>query len=153
MVKSSFFSFLVVISTVSIPMEQPNLPIVSIKTWKDVNSFAGQVIAYQTSSLWLGGSQKDDVFSLHDFKYAFVKQELMQWRNSGPGYFMARLIRSKGVGHFCALTDIELKSTTLLMRLATSAEIKRIKEAISSDEAEFEYFNKGEILLKLDNEN
>lgn len=145
--KINFLYLILLISTINISMEQPNLPMANIQFWQDVHQFAGRLIAYKTNG------HEGHAYSLeNDIKYALVSSENFKWTSGETGYDMSRLLRLNAGAYICALIDSDLKKISLSMRLATLIEVKKIREAITSDKAIFEYWNKEKILLKLDNE-
>lgn len=115
-----------------------------VTSWKDIEPFAGRIIAYKTDSFYIGNRNCYRIYSDESIKFGYVFPRSSEWEvwpedKGGTGYNLARLLLKDGAPGNCALIDRYILKCYLFLRLASQEEIMKIHNAIKSEKAEFEY--------------
>jgi len=153
--KIAFFSFILLCVNVqasasagSTRESTPEQDFKQVDSHEDLKAFAGSVVAYKTNSRYLGSEKGYPIASDASVKYGYVSPASERWQDvelgTEEGYRMTRLLRPNDFPRNCALVDSEIKRGAFLLRsIITKEESEKIKEALSTDKAKFEYvFNK-----------
>src|SRR5690242_9824378 len=138
----------------NIPDQETSMTL--INSFVDVEPFSGRVIAFKTTSFYMGeknGYKLDDSGT----KYALISESLDHWEvrpsdgENNRGYSMSIFLNPKETPSNHALIDCKLKNANMQIRLATKQEVCLIKEAVVYDKAVLEYkFDKNKIISLLD---
>ena len=119
-------------------------------SWDDAMPFAGKVVAYKTTSYYMG-SEKGYVLDDLDLKFGYVSCEFGEWYPCGieveRGYCLTKLLKPKDISGTSVLNGDRCQSISI--RLASSKEISSIIQAITSDQAILEYWDKDKSLSVL----
>lgn len=116
-----------------------------IVKWMDVAEFAGHLVAYTTTSYYLGGS-KEHVPGFPDVYIGYIGTEpsRFQLTNVGPDagdecYAMDKLIPAGACHGTCAVAPEFIEGTELQMRTVTDQEVEAIHMLLESKQAVFCY--------------
>ncbi len=117
----------------------------TIQSWDQVTPFAGRIVAYQTSSYYIGATKW---LTEGNTRFGFIEEVPLRWERNEKGYLMIRVLKPQDSHGNCALIDSQLKEQ-LCMRIATTAEVELIDKAIAAKEAKFEYAVEDEIVRSI----
>ncbi len=99
-----------------------------------ISPFRGKVVAYKTNSLYYRSG-----YSVDGTHFGFIDPSFTMWSSSCKGYRITRATKPTAFAKHCVFTDDQLKGTDISMRLATAEEVALLREAITNDQAKFEY--------------
>lgn len=100
--------------------------------------FAGRLIAFRTNSSYFGSRTGYPIDSDASLKFGYVDADCSLCPTGEEGYGLTRLLKPDDVASGCLIIDSRLDEP-LLMRLATLEETNKIRMAIDSNGAHFEY--------------
>lgn len=116
-----------------------------VKAWEDVKPFAGEMVAFETTSNFLASSYSYNIDDNPEH-YGLVGYDYFLWHDSNfsktqpheLGFMIHRLLKKNGYSSQCILVNTKLESAALTMRFATSDEIEKVYEALACLKAMFE---------------
>jgi hypothetical protein len=106
----------------------------NIRSWNQVSSFSGKIVAYQTDSVYF----TENGYPRAKMHFGFVSEVPAVWRSGEKGYSITRLMMPGMVGSFCSLVESTLRPC-FSMRLSTEEEHKWIKSVVDLNQAGFDY--------------
>lgn len=119
-------------------------PMESAETWSDLKKYAGKTVLFETTSAYFH-SRYSLYLERKNLKVGMISKFSNDWGE--PGYNMAILKEpGESVGNH-ALTTSFIKYSNFKIKLPSAEELDKIKAAILTEKAEFEYlFNNKQIL-------
>jgi len=103
-----------------------------------VAPLAGRLIAFRTNSYYFGSRKGYPIDSDASLKFGYVSADCSLCPTGEDGYGLTRLLKPDEVASGCLIIDSRLNEP-LLMRLATLEETNKIRSAVESAAAKFEY--------------
>lgn len=100
--------------------------------------FAGRLIAFRTRSHYFSSRTEYPIDSDASLKFGYISSDCPLCQTGEDGYGLTRLLKPAEVASGCLIVDSKLDEP-LLMRLATLEETNKIRIAIESNAASFEY--------------
>lgn len=122
------------------PLSFPSIDSTMIKIEKahSLTSFAGRLIAFRTTSYYFGSKQGYPIAADTSLKFGYVSADCLLWKNGENGHQITRLLKATDIPGACAVIDFFLNAP-LFVRLATLEETNKIRQAVDSEAARFEY--------------
>lgn len=108
-----------------------------IEKWESMAPFASRVVAFRTTSPYFGAKKGFSIDSDASLKFGYISDYITSYAR-GEAYNIKRLLKPTEVSELCALVNPRL-DIPLLMRLATLEEVNKMRKAIQSAAAKFEY--------------
>jgi len=121
-----------------------------IEKWESVTPFAGRVVAFRTTSPYFGAKKGFPIDSDASLKFGYISDDPSSYDEGEMGYKITRLLKPTEIPGGCIVLNSHL-DIPLLMRLATVEEVNKMRKAVESAIAEFEYqFGNNRIFAILD---
>lgn len=120
-----------------------------IEKWESMAPFASRVVAFRTTSPYFGAKKGFSIDSDASLKFGYISDDPSSYEGE-MGYKITRLLKPTEIPGGCLVFNSHL-DIPLLMRLATVEEVNKMRKAVESAMAEFEYqFGNNRIFAILD---
>lgn len=106
----------------------------TITKWEDISKYAGQIVAFETKSVYIGFNNDEKEGNYVGF--GIITKWASNWVNVGYAYGMYKLFKIDKIYSNCALYN-EVLSEGFKIRLATQSEIEQIKQDITDKKVYF----------------
>jgi hypothetical protein len=114
-----------------------DLSMTKINSWKDMEQFAGKIIAYKAVSRYIHRNG----YKIDGLKFGQVSANSAKWPTTHEGgenraYKLSRIIKKEKVASICALLDYYI-CNGLWVRRAKEEEIEKIEKALKDNKAKW----------------